>query len=505
VKALDARLKGLQLLECYSQNKDELILAFGLNDTSFIIRAILGSRFSALAFPKDTSRAKRNSVSLFEDLIGMQVSKVIFSENDRSFRIEFGTDHILVFKMHGNRSNILLFKQEALVEKFNNQLRKDDTLTLADLNKSIDQSLSAWVATPNLKTLFPTFGAEITEQLYNLGFEGSEANQQWQLISKLLEKMQTPKFYIEVSDDKPQLTLFESGKTVSSTSDAIEACNLLTRYYTQVYLLQESKAKIEKTVSSQLTSTKHYIEKTEQKLNELLQKRSYSEIGDIIMANLHQIPKNATQVILEDFYSNAPITIKIPVNNTPQKLAENYYRKSKNQALETNMLITNIEKKEADLTRLKMQLQDIDRIDNYKELQKYADANIKTVSDNIELISNPYFEHFIEGFRVLVGKNAKGNDELLRSYTSKNDLWLHARNSAGSHVIIKEIKSKPFTQIIIEKAAQLAAFYSKSKNDTLCPVIYTPRKYVRKAKHLAPGQVLVEKEKVVLVAPSAKV
>lgn len=505
VKALHDQLSGLELSESYSQNKDELILVFSKSDQSFCIRAILGSRFSCLAFPKETSRAKRNSVTLFENLIGKKVSSVIISQNDRSFRIEFDSNHVLVFKMHGNRSNIILFDQYSLAEKFNNQLRKDENLTLADLNKSIDQSEQAWLANPNLKALFPTFGADVTEQLENLGFEGCNGSQQWQLIMSLLAKMEKEEFHIEVNDSKPKLTLFKSAHTISTTTDAIDACNTLARQYTQVYLLEEAKIKLKKTVSSQLTIAQHYIEKNEKKLDELLQKRSYSQIGDIIMANLHEIPKNATKVTLNDFYSNSTIVINIPINNTPQKLAENYYRKSKNQAVETNMLISNIEKKEAEQTRLKMLLQDLDRIDNYKELQKYADNNIKTVADNIENLNNPYFEHTIEGFRVLVGKHARGNDELLRSHTSKNDLWLHARNSAGSHVIIKEIKNKPFTALIIEKAAQMAAFYSKSKNDTLCPVIYTPRKYVRKAKHLAPGQVLVEKEKVILVAPSAKV
>lgn len=505
VKSLDNQLRGLALIESYSQNKDELIMTFGQNDKSFTIRAILGSRFSCLAFPKETYRAKRNSVTLFENLIGKKVSKVIISQNDRSFRVGFDADQALVFKMHGNRSNIILFDQGSLVEKFNNQLRKDESLTLDELNKNIDQSRDAWLANPNLKALFPTFAADVTEQLENLGFEGCNGSQQWQLIMSLLAKMEKEEFHIEVNDSKPKLTLFKSARTISTTTDAIEACNTLARQYTQVYLLEEAKIKLKRTVSSQLTSAQHYIEKNEKKLDELLQKRSYSQIGDIIMASLHDIPKNATKVTLNDFYSNSTIVINIPINNTPQKLAENYYRKSKNQAVETNMLISNIEKKENELARLKMLLQDLDRIDNYKELQKFADSNIKTVADNIENLNNPYFEHTIEGFSVLVGKNAKGNDELLRSHTTKNDLWLHARNSAGSHVIIKEIKSKPFTLLAIEKAAQLAAFYSKSKNDTLCPVIYTPRKYVRKAKHLAPGQVLVEKEKVILVAPSARV
>ena len=57
---------------------------------------------------------------------------------------------------------------------------------------------------------------------------------------------------------------------------------------------------------------------------------------------------------------------------------------------------------------------------------------------------------------------------------------------------------------VIERAAELAAYYSKRKTDSLCPVTYTPRKYVRKKKGAPPGQVIVEREEVIMVKPAQK-
>ena len=105
-------------------------------------------------------------------------------------------------------------------------------------------------------------------------------------------------------------------------------------------------------------------------------------------------------------------------------------------------------------------------------------------------------------FELNVGKNAKSNDHLTMKVATKNDLWLHARDVSGSHVVIKEKPGKNFPQSVIEKAAQLAAFYSKRKTDSLCPVIYTPRKFVRKIKGAMAGQVVVDKEQVVMVVPT---
>ena len=104
-------------------------------------------------------------------------------------------------------------------------------------------------------------------------------------------------------------------------------------------------------------------------------------------------------------------------------------------------------------------------------------------------------------FEILVGRNARNNDKLTFLTSTKEDLWLHARGVAGSHVVIKTIPGNPYPKPVIERAAQLAAFYSKYRNENTCPVIYTSRKYVRKRKGLVAGEVTVEREKVIFVQP----
>ncbi|WP_238531693.1 NFACT RNA binding domain-containing protein [Nitritalea halalkaliphila] len=100
-----------------------------------------------------------------------------------------------------------------------------------------------------------------------------------------------------------------------------------------------------------------------------------------------------------------------------------------------------------------------------------------------------------------MGKSAKANDELLRRYAWKEDLWLHAKDVSGSHVLIKARSGLNFPKDVLEYAAGLAAYYSKYKQESLAPIAYTPAKYVRKVKGSAPGAVMVDREKVVLVAP----
>ncbi|RYY10904.1 MAG: DUF814 domain-containing protein, partial [Cytophagaceae bacterium] len=106
------------------------------------------------------------------------------------------------------------------------------------------------------------------------------------------------------------------------------------------------------------------------------------------------------------------------------------------------------------------------------------------------------------GFTILVGRNAANNDLLTQKYAHKDDLWLHAKDVTGSHVVIRHRAGQPVPEPVIEHAAQLAGWYSRRQHDSLCPVTVTPKKFVRKPKGALPGQVVVERERVVLVVPA---
>ncbi|HEY9488598.1 MAG TPA: NFACT RNA binding domain-containing protein, partial [Chryseosolibacter sp.] len=126
---------------------------------------------------------------------------------------------------------------------------------------------------------------------------------------------------------------------------------------------------------------------------------------------------------------------------------------------------------------------------------------IGSEQDKTDAASTPFHEFHLRDFRILVGKNAQNNDLLTFKHSYKEDLWLHAKDVSGSHVLIKFQAGKQFPKDVIEYAASLAAFNSKRKTDTLCPVIVTPKKFVRKRKGDPAGAVVVEREKIVMVEP----
>ncbi|HET8864798.1 MAG TPA: NFACT RNA binding domain-containing protein, partial [Gracilimonas sp.] len=113
----------------------------------------------------------------------------------------------------------------------------------------------------------------------------------------------------------------------------------------------------------------------------------------------------------------------------------------------------------------------------------------------------PFHTFEIQGYPVWIGKNAKSNDVLVQK-AHKEDVWMHARKVAGSHLVIRmgNDKGMPPKNVLLE-AASYAAYNSKARGSNLAPVIITKKKYVRKPKGSVPGAVLVDKEEVEMVTP----
>jgi len=106
------------------------------------------------------------------------------------------------------------------------------------------------------------------------------------------------------------------------------------------------------------------------------------------------------------------------------------------------------------------------------------------------------------GLEVRVGRNARANDELTLRHTSPTDIWMHARDVGGAHVVLRwqDRENNPPRQDLIE-AAVLAALHSRSRTSSTVAVDWTRRKYVRKPRKAAPGSVMIERAQTVFVEP----
>jgi len=97
---------------------------------------------------------------------------------------------------------------------------------------------------------------------------------------------------------------------------------------------------------------------------------------------------------------------------------------------------------------------------------------------------------------ILVGKGAEDNDVLTREHARPQDLWLHARDVPGAHVVVPLERNETCPQELLLDAAQLAAHFSDARKQTVIDVSYTAKRYVRKPRHAPKGTVQLEREKV---------
>lgn len=320
------------------------------------------------------------------------------------------------------------------------------------------------------------------------------------MLEDLVSEMAHNPFYHINFNGKPALSLLASGDCKTWGESAMEACNRFFRHFTGTYYFELKKKQAQTLLEKRIRQTASYIEKSESRVEKLKKETQPGQVADILMANLHQIAPGLKKVTLLNFYTGAPIDIKLNAELSPQKNAGQYYRKSKNRKIEIEKTEANILNKHEIQAHLKGLLSELEALKDIKSLRKWFKVNdLNRERKQATATALPYKAFDIAGYAVWVGKNARANDELTLKYAFKEDLWLHAKNVPGSHVLIKHKAGHKTPKEVIEKAAALAAWYSKRKTDSLVPVTVTPAKYVRKQKGSPPGRVIVTREEVVLV------
>lgn len=502
-RRLQERLTGFTLVSCFSQEKDELVMEFNDAKESFFLKCSLLSDIQCLSFPESFRRARKNSVDLFQDVLMKHVTGVRQFNNERSFGLEFDKGFLLVFKMHGLQANVILFKNEQVVEVFRHHLPADRKLEPHQLDREIDWSEQAFRADPGkAKSTYATFGNAVWHYLDENGFQQADIEVQVKMIADVRALLEEPRFRLVDYPGRLKLSLLPGGNILEEFDDPIVAVNTFFLRFVSRSAFDREKAALLASIRGRMKQGAAYLEKTQQRLAELEADQHYTSWADLVMANLHRISPEMSEVILEDFHEpGRQVTIKLKKGLSPQKNAEVFYRKAKNQAIEKKKLEETKAAKEKELNAWSQQEQVVVQANTREQLQPIARLFQTQKAEKEKRATVPYHQHEFSGFMILVGKNAAANDDLTLHYTHKEDLWLHAKDVAGSHVVVKHQAGKKFPKDVIAFAASLAAYHSKRRTESLVPVTVTPAKYVRKRKGDPPGMVVVQREEVVMAEP----
>jgi predicted ribosome quality control (RQC) complex YloA/Tae2 family protein len=211
---------------------------------------------------------------------------------------------------------------------------------------------------------------------------------------------------------------------------------------------------------------------------------------------------------VDDVYTDPPqaVTISLQPALSPSENIEDYFKRHRKgrEGLELMQRRLAISK---------------DEVEELEEMQAALEANFDAAekqyqSEILSLLPRekekqdiaprmPYREVTLStGLTIFVGRDGADNDRTTFEFARPYELWFHTQQCPGSHVVMK-FANKNFepSKREIEETAAIAAWHSKARKDSLVPVIYTERKYVRKPRKAKPGLVTVEREKSVMVEP----
>ncbi len=511
---LNSILPGRRIVSIFSQDKDRLMIQLNGSEELFIEFSVNHSE-PFINIRTKYSRAKKNTIEFFSELVSKAIKEVLISSDDRIVKITtdngdlifairgkytnlfFNSKNLLPFKNEGEE-NLIKFKQEFENKYFHKSLNIPESDIIE--GKSIEE----------IRNRYKFIGREIENEV-NARKPSNKIDSE--ILLNVLQDIFTeaPTVYIDDSSGEVHIA-FNSLKIYSTFEKQlfetiIEAFN---QFLSKKYQYEEKNSKLKKVISF----LDRELKKISSRLNNLLiviekgsQEEQLNKIANLLLINLNKIHSGLSEIEVEDIYSTtSKVKIKLDTKLSPQKNIERYFEKSRDSKInfeKSSKLYSSTNKEYEKLLSFQQQidknptLEEINRI--MKEL-KIKDDEKQNYNEDI----SSKFKHYVieKKYHVFVGKDSVNNDLLTTRFAKQNDFWFHARSVSGSHVVLRIDNTKEVVpKIILKKAASLAAYHSKAKTAGIVPVSYTLRKYVVKRKSQPAGQVSLLKEDVLLVKP----
>lgn len=247
------------------------------------------------------------------------------------------------------------------------------------------------------------------------------------------------------------------------------------------------------------------VSRLRSELNEREEPLALRAIGDLILARYSEISPGASEVTLADFDGES-VTVVLKAALTPSENAARYYDRATRSERAAERLPGLIERAEADRDQVVHLLAEAEAgsVDT-RSVRKALPAGSGKTKGGDAPAGLPYKTFRSSGgCEIRVGRGARHNDDLTFRHSAPNDIWLHARHSAGAHVILRWPGPGNPSARDLKEAGTLAALHSKARTSSSVPVDWTLRKHVRKSRKSKPGSVVPERVKTLFVRPDPK-
>lgn len=307
----------------------------------------------------------------------------------------------------------------------------------------------------------------------------------------------------EKHESTPQETGTSRFLGLAATGDCPVSAAIEAYYHEReiVSAVDHAKESRRRALKKAVKKEQRRIEAWRQDLAKATKYQGYARYGELLKANLGAIKKGTDRFVVIDYFEESMPEITIPLDQTKsaQGNMDDYFRKYRKYLTARQELWPRIEKAERDLIKLREELMAIEQGYWSPPAVEPGHTTLPRTGRRVESRTDQRrrpFRRFTstDGLQILVGRNARENDELTFGLAKSDDLWLHARGAPGSHVVVRLEKGKDAPPATLQEAATLALLYSDLKKSGKGEVICTRRKWVKKAKGQAQGAVIVTRE-----------
>ena len=458
-------------------------------------------------------------------LQGALIESIEQVENDRivemtvSNKNEIG-DHIqatLIIEIMGKHSNILL------VDKSSHKIL--EVIKHVGFSQNSYRTLlpgSTYIAPPSTASLNPFTikdeklfeilqTQETTAKNLQSLFQGLGRDTANELESILVsEKLSTFRNFFN-QETKPCLTetsfspvpfANQVGEPFTSLSD------LLDTYYkdkAERDRVKQQASELIRRVENELQKNRHKLKKQEKELLATDNAEEFRQKGELLTTFLHQVPNDQDQVILDNYYTNQPITIALDKALTPNQNAQRYFKRYQKLKEAVKYLTDLIEETKATI----LYLESVETVLNQAGLEEIAEIREELIQtgfirrrqrEKIQKRKKPEQYLASDGKTIIyVGRNNLQNEELTFKMARKEELWFHAKDIPGSHVVISG-NLDPSDEVKTD-AAELAAYFSQGRLSNLVQVDMIEVKKLNKPTGGKPGFVTYTGQKTLRVTP----
>ncbi|WP_049503554.1 MULTISPECIES: Rqc2 family fibronectin-binding protein [Streptococcus] len=458
-------------------------------------------------------------------LQGAVIESIEQIENDRIVEItvsnknEIG-DHIqatLIIEIMGKHSNILLVDQSSH--------KILEVIKHIGFSQNSYRTLlpgATYIAPPSTETLNPFSikdeklfeilqTQELTAKNLQILFQGLGRDTATELERQLLnDKLATFRNFFG-QETKPCLT-DKSFSCVPFSSKTAENFDSLSQLLDIYYKDKAERDRVKQQASELIRRVENELQKNRQKLKkqekELLATENAEEFrqkGELLTTFLHQVPNDQDQVILENYYTNQPITIALDKALTPNQNAQRYFKRYQKLKEAVKYLTDLIEETKATI----LYLESVETVLNQAGLDEIAEIREELIQtgfirrrqrEKIQKRQKPEQYLASDGKTIIyVGRNNLQNEELTFKMARKEELWFHAKDIPGSHVVISGNLNP--TDEVKTDAAELAAYFSKGRLSNLVQVDMIEVKKLNKPTGGKPGFVTYTGQKTLRVTP----